>query len=67
MIGNLQELVIQLVSRFFHERGMEPAIDYKEGVLEVEKPEDMNDEEFGMVLTEMTEHVRCNTERYCGG
>lgn len=67
MTINLQTMVIQLASSFFHELGMEPGIDFNEGSIEVNKPEDMSEEEFGVVISDMAEHIRVNTEKYISG
>lgn len=67
MTISLQDFVLQLASSFFHERGMEPAIDVRGGTLQVDKPKDMSDDQFGVIMSEMAEHIRVRTERYCNG
>ncbi len=67
MAHTLRDLVIQTVSTFFHERGMEPAIKYKEGLLEVNKPLNMSDENFYSILNEMIEHIHFRVKEYNKG
>ena len=57
----LNEFVVQETARFFHERGMEPAVfmETEEGRSEVEfqKPDDCTEQQFDNLMDDLRHHL----------
>lgn len=67
MTITLQDMIVQEVARFFHNRGMEPAVDMEKGELEFEKPEHMSEVEFTELMGDMQLHITEVTKKYRTG
>lgn len=67
MTISLQAFIIQLASTFLHEHGIEPSIDFENGSLVINRPIEMDDDKFNLILNKMSEHIQHKTRQYNGG
>lgn len=67
MTITLQDMIVQEVARFFHDRGIEPSMDMDKGELEFEKPDHMSEDEFTALMSDMQLHITEVTKPYQTG